>query len=209
MYGGPYNRRSMTPETESDRDLARRLSRGDGAAWSEFTRRFIRLVVHVTRETLLQKTGRAIEEDVDDVTHEVFAHLVDHNFRAFANLREPYNLKAWIAVAARRKALDHCKKRTVRALSLDQETGDESRLMDQIAGPDAGPPPDAEEVRLALDSAPLNPKEKLLITLAFFRDKSYAEISELLGMPENSIGPTLRRALDKVRETMKKRGVSR
>lgn len=199
----------MNPDTDSDRDLAGRLARGDGAAWAEFVKRFIRLVVHVVRETLLQKTGRAVEHDVDDVAHEVLAHLVDHDFRAFQNLREPYNLKAWIAVAARRKALDHCKKRTVRAVSLDQPVGDDTRLLDQIAGETVETPVDREEVRLALDSAPLNPKEKLLITLSFFREKSYGEISDLMGMPENSIGPTLRRALDKVREAMRRRGVSR
>lgn len=198
----------MSPEPELERELARRLARGEPEAWAEFVRRYVRLAVHVVRETLIEKTGRASEEDVDDVVHEVYAHFVDRNFRVFARLREPYNLKAWVAVAARRKALDFCKRRTLRTVSLDQplEHDPRSALLERIGGREALAGLDAEEVRTTLSRAELNPKERLLVTLAFFRDMNYSEISDFMGIPENSIGPTLRRALDKLRETLRPKG---
>jgi RNA polymerase sigma-70 factor (ECF subfamily) len=196
---------------DSDRDLVGRLVAGDAAAWSEFGRRYIRQVVHVVRETLVQKTGRAGDEDVDDVTEEVYAHICDRNFRVLQNLREPYNLKAWIAVSARRKALDHAKRRGLRAVSLDQPAGDDPRSspLERLIGRPQASPDEAEEIRRALEQSPLNPKERLLITLFYFRDQNYAEISDVMGIPENSIGPTLRRALEKLKETLRQRGLAR
>ncbi len=211
MYGDPYNARYMFREPEEDRALVRRLTSGDPQAWSEFVRRFLRLVLHVARETLLEKSGRAPEEDVDDIAEEVFTHLVDRNFRAVANLREPYNLKGWIAVAARRKALDHGKRRTLRTVSLDQPSSADSASapIERLVGREEISRTEREEILRVLESAPMNPKERLMITLAYFRDQSYAEISDILGVPENSIGPTIRRALDKLKETLRLRGISR
>jgi len=201
----------MSREPEADRELARRLARGDSGAWSEFVRRYFRLVIHVVRATLVEKTGRAAEEDVNDVAHEVYAHLVDRNCRVFTRLREPYNLKAWIAIAARRKALDFSKRRSIRTVSLDQPAGSDSRSapLERLVGREDGAPLDIEEVRRALEQATLNPKERLMVTLAFFWDRSYSEIADVTGVPENSVGPTLSRALDKLKETLRQRGQTR
>lgn len=195
----------MVTVPDNDRELLARCVSGDAAAWAEFVRRYVRLVAHVVRGTLREKMGRAVEEDVDDVTSEVYAHLVDQDFRVLRNLREPFNLRAWLAVGARRKALDHAKRRGLRALSLDQPAG-ESPLARLIGAPVDPGSEEGEEVRRAVDAAPLNAKERLMVSLFFFRGKSYEEISEITRVPQNSIGPTVRRALDKIQETLGKRG---
>jgi RNA polymerase sigma-70 factor (ECF subfamily) len=200
----------MSTGPEDDRELIRLCVAGDGGAWSEFVRRYLRLVVHVVRTTLREKTGRASEEDVDDVAEEFYARLVDQDFRALRTLREPFHLKAWLAVGARHKALDHVKKRTLRAVSLDQpaDVRGEGQAIERLVGFTVDPSSDVgEEVRRAVDEAPLNAKERLLIVLFFFKEKRYDEIARIVGIPENSIGPTVRRALEKIRETLAKRGV--
>ncbi len=191
---------------DRDRELIGRCVSGDAAAWSEFVRSYIRLVVHVIRTTFQAKSGRAAEEDVEDVAHDFYAGLVEGNFRALRALEEPFHLKAWLSVSARRKALDHLKRRRIRTVSLDQPVRGELALREILgaaadAGPEAG-----EEVRRALDGAPLTGKERLMITLYYFKGKSYDEISAVMSVPENSIGPTVRRALEKVRESLGKRG---
>jgi RNA polymerase sigma-70 factor (ECF subfamily) len=195
----------MPSEGEKDRRLVRSLAEGDATAWSEFIRRYIRLVVHVVRETLYEKTGRATEEDIDDITEEVYAHLVDRNCRVFSQLHEPYNLKAWIATVTRRKALDHCKKRMIRSVSLDQSFEEQTVLLERLIGQEHAAPGEKEEIQRVLEQAPLNSKERRLITLSFFQEQSYAEISDSLRMPENSVGPTLHRALEKVKDTLRQR----
>ena len=50
--------------------------------------------------------------------------------------------------------------------------------------------PGDNEISLALDTLPL--KEQSCVKLFFLQDRSYREITELTGIPANSIGPTIR-----------------
>ena len=56
---------------------------------------------------------------------------------------------------------------------------------------------DREEVEQLLES--LQDTEALVVRMFYLEDKSYQEISMVVGMPENSIGPILSRARDKLR----------
>jgi RNA polymerase sigma-70 factor (ECF subfamily) len=194
----------MDYASTDERKLVQACVQGNSDAWSELVRRFIRLVFHVVRETLLFRTGKARREDVDDLTEEVFTHLVDKHFRALARLQEPFHLKSWLAVVTKRKVLDACKKKEIHTVSLDQplmKEGDTAPL-EQFLGVESTSSLDAEEIRVVICKAPLNGKERLLITLTYFHEKSYREIAEMTRMPQNSIGPTLRRALDKLKKAL-------
>jgi RNA polymerase sigma-70 factor (ECF subfamily) len=57
---------------------------------------------------------------------------------------------------------------------------------------------DREEVTRLLRVLP--PREADVIRQFHLEGKSYREISASLGIPENSIGPTLNRALDRMRQ---------
>lgn len=195
---------AIVDRVSDDADLIRRCVSGDAAAWADFVRKYVRLVAHVVRATLLARTGRAAEEDVDDLAHDFYAGLVDRDFRVFRALREPYNLRAWLAVVARRRTLDHLKRRGIRTVSLDQP-GAAGLSLRNLVGFEVDDAPD-EEVRRALDGAPLNPKERLMISLYYFKGRGYADIAAIMDVPENSIGPTVRRALDKIREALSRRG---
>jgi RNA polymerase sigma factor (sigma-70 family) len=46
----------------------------------------------------------------------------------------------------------------------------------------------------------LPPRERLLIELFYLQDLSYHDIHQVSGIPENSIGPTLQRALKHLRQ---------
>ena len=54
-----------------------------------------------------------------------------------------------------------------------------------------------DDITAALDSLPA--KERSCVTLFYLQSRGYREISELTGIPVNSIGPTMRRALDRLR----------
>ena len=57
---------------------------------------------------------------------------------------------------------------------------------------------DAGEIENALKT--LTPREQNAVRLFFLHDRKYREIAALTGMPQNSIGPTLARALVKLRK---------
>ncbi len=201
----------MSTET-SEQELVQGCLRKDPGAWEEFVRRYFRLVVHVVRETLKGASGHASEADVDDLTMEVYAHIVEDDHRVLRNLREPFNLRGWLSVSARNRALGHATRGPAKPVSLDQIPADrvEIRPLEQALG--AGGEDDAERIealRRIIDAAPLTPREMLIVTLVFYEKKSYREVGAFLGISENSVGPALSRALGKIRQEMKKKGFER
>jgi RNA polymerase sigma factor (sigma-70 family) len=163
---------------------------GDGAAWNELVRRFSPLVMAVTRSYRLPAA------DAQDVSQTVWLRLVEH----LANLREPEALPGWLA----RTTQHECSRQVQRAqrvLPVDPQT-DGAMQHPAIADLDADIL--RAELRQALRDGlhELPARDQWLLQLrAGDPPTSYHEISQLTGMRIGSIGPTLRRSLDKLRET--------
>jgi RNA polymerase sigma factor (sigma-70 family) len=172
--------------------LVRASASGSEAAWNELVRRYAPLVMAVTRSYQLTT------EDARDVSQIVWLRLVEN----LANLREPEALPGWLATTTQRE----CRQRVRRerqVLSVDPQT-DAAMQQSQSAAADHDAAILRAELHQALRDglAELPERDQLLLRLRVADPpKSYAEISQLLGMPIGSIGPTLRRSLDKLRET--------
>jgi RNA polymerase sigma factor (sigma-70 family) len=54
----------------------------------------------------------------------------------------------------------------------------------------------------------LSSKERIIVQLFYLKGKKYREIARLTGMNMNSIGPTLLRAVEKMRQWMAAHGRS-
>ncbi len=194
-----------------DRELVEALRRGRDEAWAELVRLYLRLVCHVVRRTLAA-SGRASEQDVEDVTNEFLGSLVKDGYRALGTVGEPYDLKAWLAVGARRRAIDFVRRRRTATVSLDGPAGDdESALGDRLpapAAPDAAAAREAE-ARSAVAGAlsALSAKERLAVQLFYLDGKKYREIARITGMNPNSIGPTLLRAVEKMQKHLADRNL--
>jgi RNA polymerase sigma factor (sigma-70 family) len=188
----------------SEKALIDALRTGSGAAWAEMVGLYLKLVYHVVRKTLaLYGRGRA-EEDVEDITHDLFQSLVRDGYRALASIREPYDLKAWLAISARRRAIDFVRRKRVPALSLDEaREGRDRTLADAVASPETAPEdPARAEHRYAVNQslAALNPRERLVVQLFYLKGKKYREIAAITGVNQNSISPTLMRAVEKMQK---------
>ncbi|MGE5293042.1 MAG: RNA polymerase sigma factor [Micromonosporaceae bacterium] len=177
-------------EASDVRRLVQASARGDQNAWNELVRRYAPLVMAVTRSYRLSAA------DAQDVSQTVWLRLVEHVSR----LREPEALPGWIAKTTRRECNRHVQQR-MRTVPVDPSA---SGHLQQ----DAILELDAEllraELRQALRDglAELPAREQQLLRLRIDEPpRSYQEISQLLGMPIGSIGPTVRRSLDKLRET--------
>lgn len=170
--------------------LVRASASGSEAAWHELVRRYSPLVLAVTRSYQLTI------EDARDVSQIVWLRLVEN----LANLREPEALPGWLATTTQRE----CRRRVRRdrqVLPVDPQTDE---AMQQSIPADHDADILRAELRQALRDglAELPERDQLLLRLrAADPPKSYSEISQLLGMRIGSIGPTLRRSLDKLRET--------
>jgi RNA polymerase sigma factor (sigma-70 family) len=191
-----------------DKELIDALRQGRGSAWTEMVSLYLKLVYHVVRKTLATYGRGAAEQDVEDVTHDLFQSLVRDDYRAFAALREPYDLKAWLAVSARRRAIDFVRRKRLPSVSLDE--GEDRTLASTLAAPEAGGDDAArgEHLRAVQESfSALNAKERLIVQLFYLKGKKYREIAEITGVNPNSISPTLMRAVEKLQKVLTERNL--
>ena len=170
--------------------LVRASASGSETAWNELVRRYSPLVMAVTR------TYQLTADDAKDVSQTVWLRLVEN----LANLREPDALPGWLATTTQRECIRQLRQGR-RVLPVDPHTDVSLQACETVD-------PDTDILRAELHQAlrdglaDLPERDQALLKLrAADPPKSYEEISQLLGMPIGSIGPTLRRSLDRLRET--------
>jgi RNA polymerase sigma factor (sigma-70 family) len=179
----------MPDESEVSR-LVQASANGEEAAWNELVRRYAPLVMAVTRNYQLTA------QDAQDVSQTVWLRLVEH----LDSLREPEALPGWLATTTQRECV-RLVQRGRRVQPVDPHT---DSTLDRGLTVD---PDDAiirAELRQALRDglAELTKRDQLLLQLrAADPPMSYEEIADVLGMRIGSIGPTLRRCLDRLRQT--------
>jgi RNA polymerase sigma factor (sigma-70 family) len=170
-------------------DLLHRAAAGDGWAWDRLVEKYGRLIWAMTHDFKLP------ESDAADVVQATWLRLLEHIDR----IEHPDRIGSWLATTARHECLRHvaARKRVV-LLNDDDSTYsysaahqpeiDERLLADERA----------EEVRVAMSSLPSR-WQQLLELLMADPPASYAEISDQLGVPVGSIGPTRGRCLEQLR----------
>ena len=178
----------------NDMDLMREYAdRNSESAFSGLVHRHINLVYSVA----LRYTGNS--QDAQDVTQAVFVILAKKS----AGLRQRTTLIGWLYETTRFTARQLLRTR-VRQQARDQEAYMQSTLNDS----------DTDNVWLQL--APLleeamtrlNEKERTLLALRFFENKSGSETAALLGIQEYAAHKGASRALEKLRKFFMRHGVS-
>ncbi len=168
--------------------LVGRAAEGDQWAWERLVDQYARLVWAMTRNF------RLAENDAADVVQATWMRLLEHIDR----LEYPARVGSWLAVTARNECL-----RTVAARKKIVLIHDHAVLTD-VAGPQSAvderllADERAQDVRKAVSRLP-EQWQRLLELLMADPPASYAEISDQLGLPVGSIGPTRGRCLARLR----------
>jgi RNA polymerase sigma factor (sigma-70 family) len=176
----------MTETFSATATLLARAAQGDQRAWNELVDEHSRLLWSVARSFRLDAA------DANDVVQTTWLRLLEHLDR----IEDPSRLIGWLVTTARREAM-RVLRRSGRERPVIEDT-----VLDR---PDDGPPVDAallqDERNRALweGFARLNEKCRQLLRVAVTHPQAYDEISEALGMPIGSIGPTRRRCLTQLR----------
>ena len=183
--------------SEIDRNLLERCLQRKPRAWEDFVDRFMGLVVHVVNHSALARSARLSPEDRDDLCAEVFLAVIKNDFAVLHNFRGQSSLATYLTVIARRIVVKELLTRKSTARLGEGMAGQEAEAV-------ADPQPaveqrlsNEEEVRRLLNG--LRGTEAEVVRLYHLEGKSYQEISSAIGMPENSIGPILSRARNKLR----------
>ena len=170
---------------------------GDQVAWDAIVDRFLPLVGAIIRR------HRLSEADGDDVSQTVWLRLVEH----LGALREPDALPGWIRTTTRNECLRVIAARG-RVRPVDpQDGGGLDAVAADVAGDDLLAAERRQALREALAELPAARRDLLLLLLMADPPLAYEVISERLGIPIGSIGPTRARALEQLRRTRALRGL--
>jgi RNA polymerase sigma factor (sigma-70 family) len=189
MTGNPTPRRAATPSPDDAHAAwVRRIIHQDEAALAALYRslstRVYRLALRLTRDT-----GTA-EEVVEDVFWQVWRQAP-----RFDAGRGP--VVGWVLQICRSRAIDALRAAGRNPLHSALDIDDPAT--EPLACDEAGPPARLDQIQLAeqVETAlgALDPLRRQLVSLAFMRGYSQAEIAEQTGLPLGTVKSHLRRAL--------------
>ena len=180
--------------SEIDRNLLERCLQQKPRAWEDFVDRFM---IHVVNHTAQSRGMQLSPEDRDDLCASVFLVMVENDLAVLRNFRRQCSLATYLTVVVRRIVVRELQARKpverqtisteeIYALSSNYPYPSiEQRVLDE------------EEISRLLSS--LKGIEAEVVRMFHLEGKTYQEISMQIGMAENSIGPILSRARDKLR----------
>ena len=185
--------------SEIDRNLLERCLQRKSRAWEDFVDRFMGLIVHVINHTAQARSVRLTPEDRDDLCAEVFLNVIKNDFAILRHFRGQSSLATYLTVVTRRIVVKRMMQRNSSTPLREGDTRQAAR--DAV---DARPQPeqrisDQEEVERLLEG--LADGESRIVRMYHLEGKSYHEISAAVGVSENSIGPILSRARNKMRHS--------
>lgn len=190
--------------TEIDRKLLKRCLAQEPGAWKDFVDRFIGLFIHVINHAAHARSVRLSADDIDDLCAEVFVTLLSDDLAVLKRFRGNSSLATYLTVISRRIVVREIARRRM-AAALGHVSGHQSSVDQAKANPnwDVKRIEDTEQVEQMLSGLPEN--DATIVRQFHLEGRSYREISSQLGVPENSIGPTLSRARERLRnETSQK-----
>jgi len=168
--------------------LVRGAAAGDRRSWERLVDQFARLIWSITADFKLA------ESDAADVAQTTWLRLLEHIDR----IEYPDRVGSWLAATARNECLRSlaARKRVVLAHDDEMLTGvvaAEPEVDERILADERD-----QVVRDALSRLPRR-SQRLLELLMADPPTSYAEISNEMGLPVGSIGPTRGRCLAQLR----------
>lgn len=184
------------PFVETDRRILNRCLNREPGAWEEFVDRFIGAFLHVIRHTAHARSVQLSQADVDDLCSEIFVALLKNDFAVLRHFKGRSALATYLTVVARRIVVKSIAQRR-KLEAMGHVAAHRSAL--QAGGVEPGTAlADADEVRALMQQLP--EAESRLIRLFYLDGKSYEEIGRILGISVNSIGPTLQRARERMKQ---------
>jgi RNA polymerase sigma factor (sigma-70 family) len=178
----------QNPDTPDIAELVRGAAAGDRRSWERLVGQFARLIWSITSEFKLA------ESDAADVAQTTWLRLFEHIDR----IEYPDRVGSWLAATARNECLRSLAARKRVVLAQDEEVL--SGVVVSWAEVDERILADERDqiVRDALSRLPRR-WQRLLELLMADPPTPYADISDELGLPVGSIGPTRGRCLAQLR----------
>ena len=181
------------PSLASDQDVVTWAQQGDEFAFRELVRRYQRPVFSLVYRMVRDR------ELAEDLAQETFVKVLN----AIDSYRPEHKFSSWIFKIANNAAIDHLRRRELDTLSLEgardattPERAEATALQISDKGESALDEMEARELGGAIERAisKLRPEYQSCILLRHVEDRSYEEISEILGLPLGTVKTYIHRA---------------
>jgi RNA polymerase sigma-70 factor (ECF subfamily) len=172
-------------------------------SWEDFVDRFMGLVIHVINHSAQCRSMTLSSEDREDLVSDVFLNIVREDFAILRHFRGESSLATYLTVVTRRIVVAQLLKRknttSLNHIADSSHNHNGHALDGKHSHDDQHLVMHRDEIERLLGE--LDDSEAKLVRLFHLEEKSYQEISRITGMAENSIGPTLHRAREKLRRS--------
>ncbi len=181
-------RSAELPSPPSVAALVEKARVGDPRAWEDLVSRFGGMIAATGRRY------RLAPADVAELQQTTWLRLVENIHR----IEQPERVGGWLATTARRESLQLLRRAAKYHGGADQML---ANMPDKhLPEPDARPIAEERVVVLRAAWDRLKPRCQELLSILLTADPmGYKALSELLGMPVGSIGPTRGRCLEQLR----------
>lgn len=184
------------PLVETDRHILAKCLQREPGGWEAFVDRFLGVFIHVISNSAHARSIHLSLADIEDLCSEIFVTLLKNEFAVLRHFKGRSSLASYLVVVARRVVVKSLVKRK-QLEAMGHVDAHHSALTAGGADP-VQRLADNEEVRVLLSQ--LSAAESNIVRLYHLEGKSYREISHLLGIPESSVGPTLYRARERMKQ---------
>lgn len=168
------------------------LCSGDKRSWDAFVEANARVIYWTAASVLRRRNPHASEQEVGDVSQEIFLKLVQNDYRLLRSFNPAKSsLRTWLAVIARSTTMDHLR-REVRA------TRDlvEAELEEIPAEPEAG----ESCPEIPLDA--LSSRQRMVLRMIYELDMDVRDVAKALEITEQTVRSIRHQALARVRAHM-------
>ncbi len=184
----------LSNQAETPHDFSRLLA-NDAAAWRSVVEDFGPVLQAVARRTFQAYSFAAAPADIDDAVAETWKQLLAHDGRVIRRCRDHGIFGRTLCAMARNRSIDIMRRHRPDVVF--------QTVHEQWIEPPEAPPAEAlDSTGLQAAVRRLPQRERILVRLFFLQRLKYREIAELTGIPQNSIGPTLARALRRLRQRL-------
>lgn len=193
---------------EDDSKLVEECLNGSLTAWSRLVKKYSCLI-NLSIENRLKKYGFTLpSQDIEDIKQSVLSLLWKD--KKLEHIKNRADISYWLAIVSGNTAVQFLRNNKnlnpSRLLPLSQKI-DDRELSELIPSGEAGSLEKLArneilmKVEESIESLP--DKEKLIIKLNILHDKKYNEIAQILNLPKGTVSSYIKRAKEKLRESLK------
>lgn len=180
----------------TDEELLKRIVAGDNLAMKSFyARHHVRLYRFLVRMTRREATA-------EELMHEVLLEI----WRKAGSYEGRSSVSTWMLSIAHHKAISQLRKRSEQPLDEDETA---TEMPDDEDDPEVALQKRNKSTMMHACMEKLSEEHRTILDLVYYHDRSVAEASEVLGIPENTVKTRLFYARKRLAVLMSEAGLDR